>query len=281
VGDHEQLQRLDTPLGTLLRIDPLGGPFMRGGPAFNYGIPTTNPFANDPDRTVLGEIYAYGFRNAHRIHWDVGGEDVGPYVSDIGRSHIEEVNRLVSGGNYGWPVREGTYEIDVEADPDVVFERSEDGPYEYPVAQYDHDEGSAIAGGVVFRGDPTSPLEGKFVFGDIVNGRIFYADTADLLAADDGDPDTTAQIHEVSLIHEGQAATLREIVADALGEPAVGRVDLRLGMDSGGQIYLTTKQDGFIRSFTPVPEPDGVISIVAGALLLVALERRRRHAMGR
>ena len=71
LGVPEQLQRLDTPYGTLMRINPLGGPFMRGGTTYDYGIPPDNPFANDPDPSVLGEIYAYGFRNGHRIATNV------------------------------------------------------------------------------------------------------------------------------------------------------------------------------------------------------------------
>ena len=69
-GQPQQLQRLDTPYGTLMRIDPLGDPFVRDGTTFPYGLPASNPFANDGDPSTLGEIYAYGFRNGHRIPWD-------------------------------------------------------------------------------------------------------------------------------------------------------------------------------------------------------------------
>ena len=245
----EQIQRLDTPFGTVMRIDPLGVPFTRGDMTYNYGIPSTNPFANDPDPKVLGEIYAYGFRNAHRIAWDAGGTDPGPYVSDIGQGNFEEVNRLVAGANYGWPLREGTFALDVSVDPETVFPLPADDSsfgFQYPVAQYDHDEGYAIAGGFVYRGSETNPLTGKFIFGDVVNGRIFYADAQEMLDADDGDPGTTAQVYELHLMHQGQSKTLNQIVSEFVGHE-VGRVDLRFAMDNEGQIYVTTKQDGFIR----------------------------------
>jgi hypothetical protein len=51
----------------MLRIDPLGGPFVRGSTAYDYGIPSDNSFASDGDPDTLDEIYAYGFRNGHRI----------------------------------------------------------------------------------------------------------------------------------------------------------------------------------------------------------------------
>jgi len=268
-GRPEELQRADSPLGAVLRIDPLGGPFIRGGITYPYGIPPGNPYASDPDPDVLGEIYANGFRNAHRIAWDLGlAYDSEPFVSDIGEDNLEEINVLRPGQRYGWPEREGTYAIDVDVDTTSVFALPPDDAsrgFTYPSAQYDHEEGSAIAGGFVYRGDVTSPLYGKFVFGDVVSGRIFYTDAAALRAADDGDPLTTAAVYELHLVHNGQPSTLLGLVADKLGNPSQTRTDLRFAMDSGGQIYLTTKQDGYVRA---LPEPGGTIQLLSGLLFL-------------
>jgi hypothetical protein len=278
-GKEGQLQRLDTPLGTVMRIDPLGGPFLRDGIVFGYGIPESNPFADDPDPDVLGEIYAYGARNAHRIAWDRGGSDSGPFVSDIGEKNIEEVNRLVPGANYGWPVREGTFEIDTDRDPTRVFPLpDDDSGYTYPVAQYDHEEGRAIAGGFVYRGDAASSLNGKFVLGDMVSGRILYADAQEMLDADDADAATTARLYELNLVRDGEPATLLEIVADALGKTSVSRTDLRFGTDEAGQIYITTKEDGFIRKLTPVPEPGARLGLLAATITLAGLASARARA---
>ncbi|MDQ2753088.1 MAG: c-type cytochrome, partial [Bacteroidota bacterium] len=51
--------------GTLLRINPTGNNSKNG----KYGIPANNPFANSKDTNILKEIYAYGFRNPHRLLW--------------------------------------------------------------------------------------------------------------------------------------------------------------------------------------------------------------------
>ena len=59
----------------------------------------------------------------------------------------------------------------------------------YPVIQYPHmseNGGDAIAGGFVYRGSKIPALRGKLVFGDITTGRMWYAELADVLAADDG-----------------------------------------------------------------------------------------------
>jgi glucose/arabinose dehydrogenase len=57
------------------------------------------------DPNALGEIYAYGFRNAHRISWDTDGT---LFANDIGMNHIEEINIVRNGGNYGWMSAKGT-----------------------------------------------------------------------------------------------------------------------------------------------------------------------------
>ena len=71
----------------------------------------------------------------------------------------------------------------------------------YPVIQYPHTAagGDAIAGGFVYRGKALPALQGKYVFGDISTGKIWYADYKEMLAADDGNPATMAALHEVHL----------------------------------------------------------------------------------
>ena len=73
----------------------------------DYTIPMANKFAADGDPKTLGEIYAYGFRNAHRLSWDTDGT---MFASDIGMNQIEEINIVRNGENYGWMKREGYWE---------------------------------------------------------------------------------------------------------------------------------------------------------------------------
>jgi hypothetical protein len=271
--------------GALLRIDPLGGT----GAPYSYGIPPGNPFASDGNPATLGEIYAYGFRNAHRLSWSPTGFG-GPFVSDIGEDHFEEVNLLEPGRNYGWPVREGNRALDPEVDPGTAFALPPDDAsygFTYPGAQYDHEEGSANAGGFVYELDATSRLFGKFVFGDIVNGRIFYADAGALYGADDGDPATMAFVYELTLLRSGAPTTLLSVVRAATASPGTARVDLRFANDLAGNLYVLTKQDGWVRRL--VPEPAGAIpalpamaavalgvALAAGGLIALRGQRRVR-----
>ncbi len=97
------------------------------------------------------------------------------FGADIGQGNVEEINLVVAGRNCGWPLREGTFALN-PLNPETVFPLPPEDPtlgFTYPVAQYDHNEGLAIAGGVVYRGTFPSELLGKLVFGDIATGRMY------------------------------------------------------------------------------------------------------------
>ena len=164
----------------------------------------------------------------------------------LGEDHVEEINLIEPGLNYGWSEREGSFLVGGGTLP------SGDTGFTYPVAQYDHDEGNAVSSGFVYRGSGIPALEGKFVFGDITNGRLFYSEVDDMIAADDGIAATTATIHELQLVQNGTDEDLIDIVSAARGF-SVGRVDLRLAVDAAGELYVMTKQDGFIRQLLSKP----------------------------
>ncbi|MEM7539646.1 MAG: PQQ-dependent sugar dehydrogenase, partial [Chloroflexota bacterium] len=164
-------------LGTILRIDPNGNDSANG----QYGIPADNPFVNDSNR--LNEIFAYGLRNPYRMSFDsVTGM---LYTGDVGQNDIEEIDVITSGGNYGWPIKEGTFLFEQNgAAAGVVTQQSAGAPEGLidPVAEYDHDEGLSAIGGFVYRGSAIPALQGRYVFGDWAlsfsnpSGRLFYLD---------------------------------------------------------------------------------------------------------
>jgi hypothetical protein len=130
-----QTQRLDSIMTAILRFDPRSAKVTGGTKGLgDYTIPMTNVFASDGDPKTLGEVYAYGFRNAHRLSWDTDGT---MFASDIGMNHIEEINIVRNGGNYGWMRREGIWENGrwrggvlnelFTLPPDVLSGREKDG----------------------------------------------------------------------------------------------------------------------------------------------------------
>ena len=260
-----QTQRLDTLVGAILRIDPRS-PSASGGVkgVGDYTIPAINKFAADGDPKTFGEIYAYGFRNAHRLSWDAA--DGTMFASDIGMNNIEEINIVHEGQNYGWMKREGLFENGITRPggalnqlfplaPDALRAKTTDG-FTYPVAMFDHTQGQAVTGGFAYRGR-VAALRGKFVFGDIVRGRVFVADLAAMKKADDGIPETVAPVEEVQLAVRSAGGartyvTFRELIEAANGTTAT-RADLHLSQTRDGELLLTSRQDGMIRMLVPDP----------------------------
>lgn len=233
-------QSLSEPMAGIIRIDPLARTADKA-----YGIPDDNPFVNEAG--VAPEIWAYGLRHAQQFSFANDGRI---FIGDIGQTQIEEVNIGVAGANYGWSQREGTFATyhafeSARRGPVYGIPAIDDPRYVYPVAQYDHDEGRAISGGFVYAGSAIPALKDKYVFTDLVAGRIFYIDTNNL---NPGDP---ATIRELRVRVNGGDKTLLETGGFPNTYTSGSRAGLRLGVDSQGELYALTRGDGWIRKLLP------------------------------
>jgi hypothetical protein len=193
-------QNLTTPLGKFLRFDPLHpsltpGSFDTVSANGQYRIPTNNPFQGAGQ---VHEIYCYGMRNPYRFCFDPVTGDL--IHADVGQNNIEEIDRIVIGGNYGWAIKEGDFLFNRTNGPSSAGgtignppgNRSPGSPPGLidPISgpqgtlAYDHNEGISITGGFVYRGKAIPELYGKYIFGDLAlrtqpvraDGRLFYAD---------------------------------------------------------------------------------------------------------
>jgi glucose/arabinose dehydrogenase len=173
-------QLLTTLLGKMLRID-----IATGANGMLYSIPTDNPFAANAPCGALGtgsqecpEIYAWGFRNPWRWSFDRATGDL--WVGDVGQSALEEVDRVVRGGNYGWRCFEGTRSTGLNCGPVTAANP--------PVAEYGRSVGTTVTGGYVYNGTAVPELVGHYVFGDFGSGRMWAiaADTAPTLTMTNG-----------------------------------------------------------------------------------------------
>ncbi len=150
VGDNAlrfgaNAQDLSNPFGKILRINIDGS------------IPEDNPFfkvAKDNGRAT----WALGFRNPFTFHFQNGTDRM--FANDVGAESWEEINEVIAGQNYGWPLHEGT---------------SDDPRFKAPIYTYAHGPvtsdtmGCAITGGTFY--DPVSPLYPKQYF-----GQYFFID---------------------------------------------------------------------------------------------------------
>ena len=224
----------ERPWGTIFRIDPSAKTSANG----QYGIPKDNPFSKSDNSKTVGEIYAYGFRNPHRITWTRSGLML---ACNIGQKNIESENLILPGHDYGWPIREGTFLLDPMGDISKVYPLPPDDKIynvTYPVAQYDHDEGLAITGGFEYWGEAIPEMKGKFFFGDINNGRLFYVELADIKLG------SQATIREWKITMNGKPTSMPELC----GNP---RPDMRYGRDAKGELYLFGKTDGKVYKLVP------------------------------
>jgi glucose/arabinose dehydrogenase len=187
--------------GTILRIDVDPLP---------YTIPPGNPFGGNPrcpdgdGAAACPEIHAWGLRNPWRFSFDrLTGE---LWAADVGQDAWEEIDRIVSGGNYGWRIREGAH-CNIPATNCVTAGLTD------PVAEYDRAVGRSVTGGFVYRGVELPALAGSYVFADYVTGRV-------LRVAPGG---TTAE----------------ELLATSLNVSAFGE-------DADGELYLVDHDEGGI-----------------------------------
>ena len=271
-------QNLTTPLGKMLRIDPLAPSLTPGSldPVSGngqYRIPATNPFQGAGE---VPEIYALGLRNPYRFAFDRGGTN-DLILADVGQNNIEEINRIVLGGNYGWAIKEGTYLFNRTAGPGGVPAAGTIGanspglpaglidPISGPLGtlQYDHGDGISVTGGFVYRGTLIPELIGKYVFGDLairnapprVDGRIFYADLED------------GTISEFLLPQFANDQLPNGLTVHGFGE------------DGNGELYAMVTNTpangtgGIVYKFISVPEPDSLILVVAAIALTLSYKR--------
>jgi glucose/arabinose dehydrogenase len=263
-------QDLATPLGKMIRIDPLN-PSLTFGPNpissnGQYRIPTTNPFQGAGQAP---EIFAYGFRNPYRFSFDTANGDL--IVADVGQNTIEEIDKVTIGGNYGWVVKEGTFTFNRSTGAVIANSPGSPAGYIDPITgtqgtlEYDHGDGISITGGFVYRGSAIPELYGKYVFGDLavtgsptrIDGRLFYADM------------------QTGLIKE---FLIPQFVNDKLPNSLTVH---GFGQDGNGELYAIVTNTppngsgGIVYRFAAVPEPSACLLLIT-ALSWKLLSLRRR-----
>ena len=87
-GIRANAQDLTNHAGSILRLNLDGS------------VPFDNPFVND--KNIQPQIYSYGHRNPQGIFYDKKNEKL--YSIEHGPRGGDEINIILKGGNYGWPI---------------------------------------------------------------------------------------------------------------------------------------------------------------------------------
>ncbi|KAM9777554.1 HHIP-like protein 2 [Neosynchiropus ocellatus] len=159
-GKYGNAQNKSSLLGKVLRIDVDGS---------SYNIPQDNPFIGDQE--ARSEVFAYGVRNMWRCSVDRGDPASGYgrgriFCGDVGQNRYEEIDIIVKGGNYGWRAKEGFECYDVKLCHNSSLNDV------LPIHAYSHHVGKSVTGGYVYRGCESPNLNGLYIFGDFMSGRI-------------------------------------------------------------------------------------------------------------
>ena len=147
-GDPDAAQDLGQRNGKILRYTPTGAP----APG--------NPFGDD------NPVYAYGFRDPQGLTWDGAGR---MYASEFGQNRQDEIDRVVAGGNYGWPIYEGNLEYQGGQRPD---------DYVAPIFTAHPDQASWSGASVLVGGD-IPQWEGDLFVAALRGERLYHLDLDD------------------------------------------------------------------------------------------------------
>ncbi len=213
-------QALNTLLGKILRIDPLGR-----GVNNAYSIPEGNLAATN--QAASAEIWAYGLRNPWRFSFDACNGDL--YVGDVGQDTLEEIDfvsaaadtrTVAAGTNFGWRIMEGP---NCRPNDGVCNAQTQVG-LTLPVESYPtpgQPRGS-VTGGYVYRGSNIPSLRGAYLYADYNRGTFirFRMEAGQMVAR----ADITNQLRDGNT--PGQIASF--------------------GQDNAGEVYVTAFQPGAV-----------------------------------
>ena len=104
-GVMADAQSLSSLRGKILRINP------------NGGIPSDNPY--NTLQTPFSAIYSFGHRNSFGLTFHPHTNDL--WQTENGPDVNDQINRIIAGKNYGWPICSGICTNPLYIDPIITF----------------------------------------------------------------------------------------------------------------------------------------------------------------
>ncbi len=151
---REQAQSLSSYTGSIVRLLP------------NGQIPDDNPFIGTPG--ALGAIYTYGHRNPQGLVVDTVTGTI--WSHEHGPRGGDELNRLIAGENYGWPI----------ATRGIDYSGARISPFEtWPEArepEWVWTPSIAPAGMAIYRGDAFTDWDGDLLIASLAERSLRRVD---------------------------------------------------------------------------------------------------------
>jgi aldose sugar dehydrogenase len=202
---REEAQNPANHLGSLVRL------------TLDGSVPDDNPFVDD--REARPELYSIGHRNIQGIVFDEARDEL--IIHEHGPRGGDELNRIVAGANYGWPLV--THGVDYTGALITPF--TELPGFESPLLHWT--PAIAPAGLALYDGERFAAWQGDLFVAALV-GR-----------------------HVRRLIREGGEVVNQEVLFDELGE----RIrDVRVGPE-GALFLLTDSVEGRVLRVVPAASP--------------------------
>ncbi len=170
-GRGELAQDLDSLSGKILRMNPDGS------------VPGDNPFEGSL-------VYSYGLRNPQGLAWhpvtgDLYSTEHGPSGEGLKFAH-DEINKIVPGGNYGWPQIVGDGDSEEYVDP-----------------VYHTGDVTWAPSGITFLDSPSSVWHLKLFIATLRGGHLRVVTLAP--------PDYT-EVESTTALYQGELGRLRDVV---------------------------------------------------------------------
>jgi glucose/arabinose dehydrogenase len=155
-GDRQKLtpaQEMDSALGKIIRLNDDGT------------LPPDNPFQNDGE--LARQFWTIGHRNMLGIAFDGEGN---LWQSEMGPRHGDELNQVIEGRNYGWPlVSEGRHYSGFSIPSHAEFPE-----YEAPKSAWV--PSIAPAGLIIYAGSMFPDWQGDAFLGGLVSQALIHVD---------------------------------------------------------------------------------------------------------
>ncbi|WP_226022186.1 PQQ-dependent sugar dehydrogenase [Halomicrobium salinisoli] len=217
-------QDTSSPAGSILRVTPAGEP-----------APGNPDLGADADP----RIFSYGHRNPQGVVWLPDGT---PIATEHGPTGRDEVNRLVAGGNYGWP---DVRQRDEYLDADDVRK---------PLVNTGESDNWAPSGAVFYTGDAVPGLRNRVLVGGLISQRLNVATVTP--AGAEAPPVGDGVRYDQEWTDPDYVTTAHHRLADELGR--IRHVEQ--GPD--GALYaITSNRDGRAKGEFPTERDDVLVRI--------------------